>query len=144
MGTSWSAAPLKDNPIKASHIQELRNALYTEVVTRRKLAAYAYTDPNLATTSGIIKKLHVKEMTDKINLIKSGAITLNLDGLVYTGHITSIRTYINALENKEFIGGATDCSSGCVGLCVSCTGSCTGGCGGSCSGSCDGYCSCTH
>lgn len=139
MPTAWTQLTRNQTIIRAHHIAELRTALTAEL-TRRGLAVRAtYTDDVEDMPGKPIRAIHVQEIVDKLQNIKTAGYTDSPIAanktVVKSLHQEEIRTMINVLETAPQVGGVTTCNAGCTGLCVSCSGTCTGGCT-SCSGSC--------
>lgn len=152
MATLWDTLTPNQTEIRASHLAALRTALTAEL-TRRGLGVRAtYTDEADRLSGKPVRAIHIQELIDKLQNIKTAGYTDNPivanKTVVKSLHQEEIRTMINVLEAAPKVGGSSTCNAGCTGLCVSCTGTCTGGCTSctscsgcsGCSGSCSGNC----
>lgn len=126
----------------------------TAELTRRGLSNRAtYTDDVNTLDGKPIRAIHVQELRDKLENIKSATYTDNPiqpnQTVVKAEHFEQVGTMINLLEAAPKVGGTSTCNAGCTGLCINCSGTCTGGCTScsgctgcsGCSGSCRGSCS---
>lgn len=135
---------------RAERIIKLRNALKAEL-SRRKQTSITYTDAELL---GIpMKAVHLQEIRDKVDTIKTKAYTDNPlipnQSVAKEVHVSELENMVSTLASAPLNGGTTTCNAGCTGVCVSCTGTCQGsctscsgcsGCSGACSFNCTGNC----
>ena len=124
---SYTNDAVTDKPIRAVHVQELRNAL-------ENVKTATYTDNPIQANITVVKTDHFNQIGALINLLEASPSV---------GGSSSC--------NSGCIGLCVSCSGTCTGgciSCVSCSGTCTGGCFASCyascSGSCDGCSGCSN
>lgn len=154
MTTAWENLTPNQSAIRAAHLKKFREAMTAEL-TRRGLSNRAtYTEDMNALTGKPIRAIHVQELRDKLENIKTATYTDNPiqpnQTVVKAEHFEQVGIMINLLEAAPKVGGTSTCNAGCTGLCVNCSGTCTGGCtscsgcsgcSGTCRGSCSGGCS---